>query len=111
MKRVLIRPGKVFSPPDDGGHSYWRAQDEALRLAKDNQKRWRQKQRGSQKNSASSPAWKRVTYSLPREQAKLKAKEFLTKYPKAAYWSEVESWRELPGDIIEFTMRRLPSAD
>ena len=36
---------------------------------------------------------------------------YLEKYPKAAYWSEVESWRELPGDVIEFTMRRLPTAD
>jgi hypothetical protein len=25
--------------------------------------------------------------------------------------SSVESWRELPGGDIEFTMRRLPSAD
>jgi hypothetical protein len=25
--------------------------------------------------------------------------------------SAVESWRELPGGDIEFTMRRLPSAD
>ncbi|MCB1428583.1 MAG: hypothetical protein H6888_13730 [Nitratireductor sp.] len=56
-------------------------------------------------------AWKRVTYTLPRTEAQKKAREFLEKYPKAAYWSEVESWRELPGDIIEFTMRRLPTAD
>jgi len=25
--------------------------------------------------------------------------------------TEIESWRELPDDRIEFTMRRLPSAD
>ena len=36
---------------------------------------------------------------------------FLARYPKAAYMSGVESWRELPGGEIEFTMRRLPSAD
>ena len=29
----------------------------------------------------------------------------------AAYMTEIESWRVLPGDRIEFTMRRLPSAD
>ena len=28
-----------------------------------------------------------------------------------AYMSEVESWRELPDGGIEFTMRRLPTAD
>lgn len=56
-------------------------------------------------------AWKRQTWKLPREQARQKAREFLTRYPRAAYWSEVESWRVLENDIIEFTMRRLPTAD
>jgi hypothetical protein len=53
----------------------------------------------------------RETWSLPRQEARDKARAFLKKYPKAAYMSEVERWRELPGDAIEFTMRRLPSAD
>jgi hypothetical protein len=33
------------------------------------------------------------------------------RYPKAAYMTEIESWRELPDGAIEFTMRRLPTAD
>ena len=53
----------------------------------------------------------RETFSLPRGEARDKARAFLKKYPKAAYMSEVEQWRELPGDAIEFTMRRLRSAD
>src|SRR6202040_1857522 len=53
----------------------------------------------------------RETFTLPREKARAKARDFLTRYPKAAYMSEVESWRELPGGDIEFTMRRLSSAD
>jgi hypothetical protein len=53
----------------------------------------------------------RVTFRLPREQARVKARDFLARYPKAGYMSVVESWRELPGGDIEFTMRRLPSAD
>jgi hypothetical protein len=53
----------------------------------------------------------RETFSLPRVEARDKARAFLKKYPKAAYMSEVEQWRELPGDAIEFTMRRLRSAD
>jgi hypothetical protein len=53
----------------------------------------------------------RETFTLPRDKARTKARDFLTRYPKAAYMSGVESWRELPGDEIEFTMRRLPSAD
>jgi hypothetical protein len=53
----------------------------------------------------------RETFSLPREKARAKARDFLTRYPKQAYMSVVESWRELPDGKIEFTMRRLPSAD
>jgi hypothetical protein len=53
----------------------------------------------------------RESFTLPRDKARTKARDFLTRYPKAAYMSGVESWRELPGDEIEFTMRRLPSAD
>jgi hypothetical protein len=53
----------------------------------------------------------RETFTLPRDKARSKARDFLTRYPKAAYMSGVESWRELPGGDIEFTMRRLPSAD
>jgi hypothetical protein len=53
----------------------------------------------------------RETFSLPREQASAKAKAFLRSYPKAAYMSEVERWRELPDGAIEFTMGRLRTAD
>jgi hypothetical protein len=53
----------------------------------------------------------RETFSLPRDKARTKARDFLARYPKAAYMSAVESWRELPDGAIEFTMRRLPSAD
>lgn len=53
----------------------------------------------------------RETYRLPRKIARAKAREWFDSYPKAAYWTAVESWRVLPGDMIEFTMRRLPTAD
>jgi hypothetical protein len=53
----------------------------------------------------------RETFTLPRDEARVKARDFLTRYPKQAYMSAVESWRELPDGDIEFTMRRLPSAD
>ncbi len=53
----------------------------------------------------------RETFRLPRIEARRKAREFLDRYPRAAYWSEVESWHEWPDDVIEFTMRRLPTAD
>ena len=53
----------------------------------------------------------RVTFTMPRDEARSRARDFLNRYPKAAYMSAVESWRELPGGAIEFTMRRLASAD
>lgn len=53
----------------------------------------------------------RETFTLSREEARAKAREWFEAFPKAAYWTEVESWRLLEGDRIEFTMRRLPSAD
>ena len=53
----------------------------------------------------------RETFILPRDAARSKAREWLERYPKAAYWTSVESWRALPEGDIEFTMRRLPSAD
>ena len=53
----------------------------------------------------------RETFSLPRAEARKAARDFFSRFPKAAYMSQVESWRELPGGEIEFTMRRLRSAD
>ena len=53
----------------------------------------------------------RETFTLPREKARMKARDFLARYPKAGYMSAVESWRELEDGEIEFTMRRLRSAD
>ena len=53
----------------------------------------------------------RETFVLPRRAARDKAREWFDRFPKQAYWTEIESWFERPGDVIEFTMRRLPVAD
>lgn len=53
----------------------------------------------------------RETFTLPREQARERARAYLARWPAAAYMSVVETWRELPGGEIEFTMKRLKSAD
>jgi len=53
----------------------------------------------------------RETFTLPRAEARTKARDFFTRFPKAAYMSQVENWREMPDGDIEFTMRRLRSAD
>jgi hypothetical protein len=56
-------------------------------------------------------AFRRETFALPREAAREKAREMFRRFPKAAYMTAIESWRVLPGDRIEFTVRRLPTAD
>lgn len=63
------------------------------------------------KGAARGDSFVRETFRLPRGAAREKAQEWFRAWPKAAYWTEVESWRQLPDDEIEFTMRRLPSAD
>jgi hypothetical protein len=60
---------------------------------------------------ARSDAVRRETFALPRAEARAKARELFARFPKAAYQTEIETWRVLPGDRIEFTVRRLPSAD
>ncbi len=60
---------------------------------------------------AETDAFRRETFALPREQAREKAREVFRRFPKPAYMTEIESWRELPDGRIEFTMRRLPTAD
>ena len=37
----------------------------------------------------------RETFTLSRDKARARARDFLDRYPKAAYMSSVESWREL----------------
>jgi len=55
--------------------------------------------------------WRRETFRLPRAEARQKAREWFERFPKAAYMTEIESWRELADGEIEFVMRRLPTAD
>jgi hypothetical protein len=61
--------------------------------------------------AARRDSYRRETFALPREAAREKAREMFRRFPKAAYMTAIESWRELPDGAIEFTMRRLPSAD
>jgi hypothetical protein len=65
----------------------------------------------AERNGARVDAFRRETFALPREEARAMARELFRRFPKAAYQTEIETWRVLPGDRIEFTMRRLPSAD
>jgi hypothetical protein len=66
----------------------------------------------SEKDARAMPGqWRRETYTMPRLQARDKARELFNRFPKAAYMTEIEFWRELDDGQIEFTLRRLPSAD
>ena len=53
----------------------------------------------------------RKTFTLPVEDARAKAREIIREFPSGGYMTIVERWRQLPDGQIEFTMRRLPTAD
>jgi hypothetical protein len=63
-----------------------------------------------ERGSGADP-WRRESFRLPRLEARAKAREWFERYPKAAYMTEIESWRECPDGEIEFVIRRLPGAD
>jgi hypothetical protein len=63
------------------------------------------------RRAAPDDGFVRETFTLPRLAARGRARAFLDRFPAAGYMSKVESWRELPDGQIEFTMRRLSSAD
>lgn len=66
---------------------------------------------GRRRNAAADDGYVRESFTRNRKEARQTARAFLDRWPAAAYMSEVEFWQELPGDRIEFTMRRLKSAD
>lgn len=66
---------------------------------------------GSGARSRNGDAWRRDTFTLPRDEARETARDWFDRFPKAAYMTEIESWRELADGRIEFTIRRLPTAD
>ena len=53
----------------------------------------------------------RETLRLPVKAARTKAREIISQCPQGGYMTVVEQWRQLPDGQIEFTMRRLRSAD
>ncbi|PWL17096.1 hypothetical protein DKP76_13785 [Falsochrobactrum shanghaiense] len=65
----------------------------------------------TQKSRMPRDGFIRETFTLPRQAARAKAREWFEAFPKAAYWTEIESWCERPDDMIEFTIRRLPTSD
>lgn len=65
----------------------------------------------AEKSRVQADGWRRETFTLPRPDARAKARELFDRYPKAAYMTEIEFWRELDDGRIEFVLRRLPSAD
>ena len=53
----------------------------------------------------------REIFTLPVDAARLKAREIIEQSPQSGYLPIVENWRQLSDGKIEFTMRRLPTAD
>jgi len=51
------------------------------------------------------------TFRMPLQAARLQAREFLNEGQGRGYMTIIENWRQLTDGQIEFTMRRLPTAD
>jgi hypothetical protein len=49
----------------------------------------------------------RATFLLSRSEARRRAKQLFEEFPSAAYMTEIEAWRELPGGVVELTIKRL----
>ena len=49
----------------------------------------------------------REKFTRLRQAAKKLAGEYFERYPKDRYLTEIESWRHLQSDNIEFTLKRL----
>jgi hypothetical protein len=52
----------------------------------------------------------RATFFLSRSEARRRAKQLFGEFPSGAYMTEIEAWRELPGGVIELTIKRLKDA-
>jgi hypothetical protein len=70
-----------------------------------------QRRRDARAPRQSTDTWRRETFRLPRDQARAEARRMFQEFPKAAYMTEIEYWRELANNEIEFVIRRLPSAE
>ena len=53
----------------------------------------------------------RETFNLPVEDARRRARADLKEFPAEAYMTMIERYRPTADGRIEFTMRRLPTAD
>jgi hypothetical protein len=53
----------------------------------------------------------RETFTLPLEEARATVRQIVEDLPTEGLMTVVENWRQLADGQIEFTMRRLPTAD
>jgi hypothetical protein len=62
---------------------------------------------GSRFDARMADPFIREKFTKEQSFARQLAKEYFEKYPKDRYQTEVESWRKLQSDNIEFVMKRL----
>lgn len=63
------------------------------------------------KATAVDDGFVRESFTLDRQQAGIKARKWRERWPAAACMFAVDTWRELPGDRIAFSIGRVRSAD
>jgi hypothetical protein len=50
-------------------------------------------------------------FTLPIDAARVKARAIIDQFPQRGYAAVIENWHQLADGQIEFTTRRLPTAD
>ncbi|MBR1296655.1 hypothetical protein [Bradyrhizobium sp. AUGA SZCCT0042] len=52
-----------------------------------------------------------LTFTLPLEAARSKAREIIDQAPRAGFTPVIEKWRQLPDGQIAFAIRHFPAAE
>jgi len=73
-------------------------------------RRLAERSRSATTERTSSSLWRRETFTLPRIEARAKAREWFELYPKGAYIKESEFWGGVADGQIQFTIQSLPDA-
>jgi hypothetical protein len=91
----------ISTPPEQDPSAMKRPKEIANRLG----------EQRDQRKLASDVGFLHETFTLSVDDARAKARKILNDYPTGGYMTIVENWRQLSDGQIEFTMRRLPTAD
>ncbi len=112
-------PVEDFPAGAGSGETGWRVQPTtqpgmqakqaaAVQRIREGNRRWAGSQADKPAREPAPSQWQRETHVLTKPEAQKKAKAFFRNYPKTDYLAEIESWRVLEDERVEFTLRYFP---